>query len=136
MARSDNVLNTGFCPRADRDSVDLFTAALTYSPRNAEEARLKPKSSEIGLRGHTDVLAPPMSEFDMLVTNLKAGETEKIKALQGPSIMVVTGGEGIMRAEGKEHEVKEGYVFFIGYNTEIEFVAASGLETHIAFAEA
>ena len=136
MARSDNVLNTGFCPRADRDSVDLFTAALTYSPRNAEEARLKPKSSDKGLKGHTDVLAPPMSEFDMLVTNLKAGETEKIKALQGPSIMVVTGGDGIMRAEGKEHEVKEGFVFFIGYNTEIEFVAASGLETHIAFAEA
>jgi mannose-6-phosphate isomerase len=65
MARSDNVLNTGFCPLADRDSVDLFTAALTFSPRNAEEARLKPKSSEKGLKGHTNVLAPPMSEFDM-----------------------------------------------------------------------
>jgi mannose-6-phosphate isomerase len=77
-----------------------------------------------------------MSKFDMLVTNLGAGETEKIKALQGPSIMIVTGGQGIMKAEGKEHEVKEGYVFFIGYNTEIEFVTASGLETHIAFAEA
>jgi mannose-6-phosphate isomerase len=67
---------------------------------------------------------------------LKAGETEKIKALQGPSIMAVTGGEGIMRAERKEHKVKEGCVFFIGYSTEIEFVAASGLETHIAFAKA
>jgi len=32
MARSDNVLNTGFCPRANRDSVDMFTAALTFSP--------------------------------------------------------------------------------------------------------
>jgi mannose-6-phosphate isomerase len=50
--------------------------------------------------------------------------------------MVVTGGEGIMKAGGKEHEVKEGYVFFVGCNTEMEFVAASGLETHIAFAEA
>jgi mannose-6-phosphate isomerase len=81
MARSDNVPNTGFCPRADRDSVDLFTAALTLSPRNTEEARQKPKSSDKGLNGHIDVLAPPMSEFDMLVTKLRAGETEKIKAL-------------------------------------------------------
>ena len=94
---------------------------------------MKPQSSDKGLKGHTNVLAPPMGEFDMLVRNLKVGETEMIKALQGPSIMVVTGGEGVMRAEGKEYE---GYDFFIGYNTEIEFVAASSFETHTAFTEA
>lgn len=136
MARSDNVLNTGFCPRADRDSVDLFTAALTFSPKNADEALLRPKPSDKGTKGHTKALAPPMSEFDMLVTRLGAGESETIKPLQGPGIMVVTGGKGVMKAEGKEHEVKEGYVFFIGYNTQLEFTAESGLETHLAFAEA
>lgn len=136
MARSDNVLNTGFCPRGDRDSVDLFTAALTFSPKSANDAILKPKSSDKGVRGHTKVLAPPMSEFDMLVTELKSKESETIKALQGPSIMVVTGGNGTMKADGKEIELKEGYVFFIGYNTEIELKAESGLETHIAFCEA
>jgi mannose-6-phosphate isomerase len=136
MARSDNVLNTGFCPRADRDSIELFTAALTFSPKNADEALLKPKDSDKGLKGHTQLLAPPMSEFDMLVTNLKGKETETIKALQGPAVLIVTGGKGTLKAEGKEHEVKEGYVFFIGYDTEIELVAESCLETHIAFAEA
>jgi mannose-6-phosphate isomerase len=136
MARSDNVLNTGFCPRADRDSIELFTAALSFSPKNADEALLKPKKSDKGLKGHTQVLAPPMSEFDMLVTNLNADETEIIKPLQGPAIIIVTGGKGRLKAEGKEHEVKEGYVFFIGYNTEVELAAESGLETHIAFAEA
>ncbi|KAH8818119.1 RmlC-like cupin domain-containing protein [Hyaloscypha sp. PMI_1271] len=136
MARSDNVLNTGFCPRADRDSIELFTAALTFSPKDADEALLKPKKSDKGLKGHTQVLAPPLSEFDMLITKLKGEETETIKALQGPAILIVTGGKGKMRAEGKEHEVKEGYVFFIGYNTEIELAAESGLEAHIAFAEA
>ena len=35
-----------------------------------------------------------------------------------------------------KHEVKEGYVSFIGYDTEIKLAAESGLETHIAFAEA
>lgn len=136
MARSDNVLNTGFCPRADRDSIDLFTAALTFSPKNADEALLKPKPSDKGAKGYTKVLAPPMSEFDMLVTELGAGQSETIKSLQGPGIMVVTGGKGVMRTEGKEYEVKEGYVFFIGYNTQLELTAESGLETHLAFAEA
>ncbi|KAH7351070.1 RmlC-like cupin domain-containing protein [Rhexocercosporidium sp. MPI-PUGE-AT-0058] len=136
MARSDNVLNTGFCPRADRDSIELFTAALSFSPKSADEALLKPKPSVKGLKGHTQVLAPPMSEFDMLVTVLRSGEKETIEALKGPAIMVVTGGKGILKAEGKETEIKEGYVFFIGYNTEFELVAGSGLETHIAFAEA
>jgi mannose-6-phosphate isomerase len=43
-----------------------------------------------------------MSEFDMLVTELKAGQRETIKALQGPRIMVVTSGAGDLKAEGKE----------------------------------
>lgn len=136
MARSDNVLNTGFCPRADKDSIELFTAALTFSPKSADEALLKPEPSSKGTQGHTQVLAPPMSEFDTLVTNLGAGERETIQALKGPAIMVVTGGKGVLKTEGKEIEVKEGYVFFVGYNTEIELVAESGLETHIAFSEA
>ncbi len=40
-----------------------------------------------------------------------------------------------MMGEGNEFEVKEGYVFFIGYDTEVKFVAEDGLETHIAYAE-
>ena len=40
MARSNNVLNTGFCPSADRNSVDVFCSVLTFTPHNAEEAIL------------------------------------------------------------------------------------------------
>merc|ERR1712093_717843 len=90
----------------------------------------------LNTNGHTQVLAPPMSEFDMLVTALKSGEKETVEALKGPAILIVTGGKGVLKAEGKETEVKEGYVFFVGYNTEIELIADSELETHIAFAEA
>ena len=50
--------------------------------------------------------------------------------------MVVTGGSGTMKADGKELEVKEGYVFFIGNNTEIVLKAENSLETHAAFCEA
>lgn len=136
MARSDNVLNTGFCPRADRDSVDLFTAALTFAPKNSQDAILKPKKSEKGVNGNTKVLAPPMSEFNMLVVELGSKGTETIKALQGPAVMVVTGGKGTLKAEGKENEVEEGYVFYVGYNTELNFTAEESLEVHIAYAEA
>lgn len=136
MARSDNVLNTGFCPRADRDSIELFTAALTFSPSSPSDALLKPKSSSKGTEGHTQILAPPMSEFNMLVTDLKKGEKEVIEGLKGPAIMIVTSGKGTMKGEGEQFEVKEGYVFFVGYDTQLELLAEEGLETHIAYAEA
>jgi mannose-6-phosphate isomerase len=38
-----------------------------------------------------------------------------------------------MRADGNEVEIKEGSVFFVGYNTEIELIAERGL---IAYCEA
>lgn len=68
----------------------------------------------------------------MLVTELGSRESEVIKPLQGPGILIVTGG---FESRRKEHEVKEGYVFFIGYNTRLELKAESGLETHLASAE-
>ncbi|ESZ96841.1 hypothetical protein SBOR_2762 [Sclerotinia borealis F-4128] len=136
MARSDNVLNTGFCPRADRDSVDLFSAALTFSPVGKEECILKPTASSKGKQGKTKVLAPPMSEFNMLVTALKKGEKETIEKLGGPSILIVTGGKGSMKAGEESFEAKEGYVFFVGVGTDLKFEAEEELEAHIAFCEA
>ncbi|TVY53141.1 Mannose-6-phosphate isomerase [Lachnellula cervina] len=137
MARSDNVLNTGFCPRADRDSIETFTSALTFSPASPNEALLSPQPSPKGKHGHTQVLAPPMSEFNMLVTNLGAGEREVLEPLGGPGVMLVTGGKGKMIAEGKERDVREGWVFFVGVGTELEFVGDDdgGLEFHLAFCE-
>jgi mannose-6-phosphate isomerase len=135
MARSDNVLNTGFCPRADRDSIELFSNALTFSPKSADEARLPYQKTDKGTNGFTHILAPPMSEFNMLVTSLKGTESETIKPLQGPAILIVTGGKGKLKAKEEEFEVKEGYVFFVGFDTGLELVAEDGLETHIAYAE-
>ena len=111
MARTDNVLNTGFCPRGDRDSVDMFTAALTFSPKSVDDAILKPKSSDKGINWHTMVLALPMSGFDMLITELKGTESETLKAIQGPSIMVVTGGKGTMKTKGKKTRLRKVMVF-------------------------
>jgi len=133
MARSDNVLNTGFCPRADRDSVDTFTEALTFSPMGKDECLLKPKPSEKSKEGNTKVLAPPMSEFNMLITELGAGGEEKIKAIEGPSIMVVTAGGGTLMGGEQKVELKEGYVFFVGCGTEMHLKADENLEVHVAY---
>ena len=52
-----------------------------------------------------------MSEFNLIAIELGDGETEKLRAIRGPSVMIVTNGEGKMKASGKEYELKEGYVF-------------------------
>lgn len=41
-----------------------------------------------------------------------------------------------MKAGDEKFEVKEGYVFFVGVTTELEFEAVERLEAHIAFCEA
>lgn len=76
MARSNNVINTGFCPRADRDSIELFSNTMTFKPHDPKEALLPSKPNNKGKHGKTVVYAPPMSEFNMFVTNLAKDETE------------------------------------------------------------
>jgi hypothetical protein len=70
-----------------------------------------------------------------LVTELKAGQRETIRALQEPGILVVTARDGDLKI-GRNEYALEGCVFFIRYNTEIELAAVDGLETYIAYCEA
>ena len=135
MARSNNVINTGFCPRADRDNIDLFTNALTFSSHSAEETKLPPSKCARGQHGKTVEYAPPMSEFNMLKTNLKSGEIEEITPIAGPSVFIVTSGSGNMVANGETHELKEGYVFFLGQGTGVTYESEMGLEAYWAYAE-
>jgi mannose-6-phosphate isomerase len=135
MARSNNVLNTGFCPRADRDSVDLFTSCLTFTPHDAKECMLPSQSFKKSKNGKSKLYAPPLSEFSMYATTLKDGEKDTIEAIGGPSVMIVTEGEGVLKAEGKEHRLSAGFVFFVGQGTEIEMVAEKGIKAYTAYAE-
>ncbi|KAL8999125.1 MAG: hypothetical protein Q9188_005960 [Gyalolechia gomerana] len=135
MARSNNVLNTGFCPRADRDSIELFTAALTFSPHNTEQVKLGRRTTEKSKNGKTSEYAPPMSEFNMLKTSLKEGEKETIRAIAGPSVLFATSGSGKLMADGQTHDINEGYIFFVGQGTEVGYEASSGLEVYQAYAE-
>ncbi|KAJ6082487.1 hypothetical protein N7499_007361 [Penicillium canescens] len=136
MARSDNVINTGFCPAAERDSVELFGQALTFVPHSAQEALLPRKKSDKGMNGKTDVYAPPISEFNVLYTTLGAGEKETHKSILGPSLMIVTKGCGHMNIPGdKSVELKEGWVFFVGQGVALEFATDKGMAVYRAYAE-
>ncbi|KAJ9504040.1 hypothetical protein H2202_000096 [Exophiala xenobiotica] len=136
MARSNNVLNTGFCPPADRDSVDLFAKALTFKQHDPQEPILKRQASDKSSSGKTTEFKPPMSEFNMLVTELKGGETDTVKPVVGPSIMFVTSGNGTMKVDGgRELPLDEGSIFFIGQGVSVEISAKGDLAAYRAYAE-
>ncbi|KAL2814288.1 RmlC-like cupin domain-containing protein [Aspergillus granulosus] len=136
MARSDNVLATGFCPRPTRNNVELFTRALSFKPHGPEEATLGQKTSGKGELGRTVEYAPPFPEFNVLATILGKGEEERQKPIAGPSIVVVTRGKGEMVVAGeKKLDLHEGAVFFVGYGVPIEFASSGGMEVYRPYAE-
>lgn len=135
MARSNNVLNTGFCPRADRDSIDMFTSCLTFTPHDVKECMLPSQSFSKSKNNKSKLYAPPLSEFSMYATTLADDESDTIGKIGGPSVMVVTEGEGTLKADGKEYELSAGYIFFVGQGTEIEFKASKALKAFTAYAE-
>lgn len=125
MARSNNVLNTGFCPRADRDSVDIFTEALTFEQHDGETPILPRSKSEYSTSGKTTAFKPPLSEFNMLVTELKSGDTDTIQPIEGPSIAFMTKGSGRLKADGQEAQIQAGSIYFIGQGVEVVYESTS-----------
>lgn len=139
MARSDNMLATGFCPEAEKDKIDLFTDAVTYDYKSPETCMLKPEKAKKGKLGKTMEYAPPLSEFKVLLTKLEKGEKEEIEGIDGPGILCVTKGKGRISGVRQDLVVKEGYVFFVGQGIGLELVAdddsMDGLESHFSVCE-
>ncbi|KAM0273980.1 hypothetical protein ACHAQH_008072 [Verticillium albo-atrum] len=128
MARSNNVLNTGFCPKGDRDNVDLFSDSLTFAVHRASDVILLAKQSERGTKGKTLLYGPPLREFDMLSTNLKNDEEEAISKGQGPGVAIVTKGKGVLEGNGQKYDVEEGFIFFIAPGIEVKWQSKGELQ--------
>ncbi|TFK98948.1 RmlC-like cupin domain-containing protein [Pterulicium gracile] len=107
MARSNNVLNVGFCPRAERNSINMFCETLTSNTRSKDDVSLPKEKSSRGGNGNTGVYRPPLSEFDMLLTEEVIGKGE------GPGVAIVTEGEGGLEGDGKTFDVKGSFIFFV-----------------------
>ncbi|KAF9881523.1 hypothetical protein CkaCkLH20_00669 [Colletotrichum karsti] len=122
MARSNNVLNTGFCPPGDRNNIDLFSKTLTFKAHSKKDVMLPEEKSSRSVEGRTVVYRPPLSEFDMLRTELdEKNRAETIKAGEGPSVAIVTGGEGLLEADERQFEVKAGHIYFIAPGVEAKW---------------
>ncbi|KAK0710431.1 RmlC-like cupin domain-containing protein [Apiosordaria backusii] len=130
MARSNNVLNAGFCPPADRNNIDMFADTLTFQPSTRSKEDVMLPGQDQG--GKIKVYKPPMSEFDMLRLSLLQGEGEDIDAHQGPGVMIVTHGNGTMLADGKTFRLEEGSIFFVAPGVKVRIDSPGGLEAHMA----
>lgn len=122
MCDSDNVLNVGFTP--DKDDTKLVARTMTAAPMAPEAIKLPSSTFKKGSKGNTTVYATPFEEFSIMRI---AGE-EKLQALNGPAIAIVTEGSVSLNGESK---AEAGSVFFLPAGTDVEFSA--GGEVWAAF---
>ena len=62
---------------------------------------------------------PPIEEFSVVRTELKKkGAKATFEAIQGPSILICTDGEGTISVGPKTEEMKAGFVYFVGATAE------------------
>lgn len=136
MARSDNVLNTGFCPKGDRHNAKQFCSVLTFEPHDKLQAVLKPEEYARSEEGMTKIFRPPLSEFNMLETRLGAGETDGLGKVEGPSILIASKGGARVEANDEAFDLSEGHVYFISQGVRLGLKAKeSGLLMHLAYVE-
>ncbi|KAF7714248.1 Mannose-6-phosphate isomerase [Penicillium ucsense] len=125
MASSDNVVRAGFTPKFK--DIDTLTQMLTYSYAPIDEQKLAPTDypyATLNAAAYSSgssclLYDPPIEEFSVLKTDLKRpGAKVTFDPIDGPSILICTGGEGRITVGNKTEDVKEGHVFFIGATAE------------------
>ncbi|PON87866.1 Mannose-6-phosphate isomerase [Trema orientale] len=126
MATSDNVVRAGLTPK-HRD-VNTLCSMLTYKQGFPEILQGVP------LNPYVRRYLPPFDEFEVDSCNLPQQESTVFPAIPGPSILLVTLGEGIMHNTScpRGDVIIEGDVLFVPANTEISITSASGLQLYRA----
>ncbi|KAI8910714.1 mannose-6-phosphate isomerase [Powellomyces hirtus] len=127
MAASDNVIRSGLTPKFK--DVDTLVNCLTYNYGPADTQILRGESYKA--TKHTTLYDPPIQEFSILRTSLDGDSKEHIDAIHGPSIFIVTDGQGSLEyshAAGKKDSVnvQTGHIFFIAAGTPITLTGGSG----------
>ncbi|GBE84244.1 Mannose-6-phosphate isomerase [Sparassis crispa] len=132
MATSDNVIRAGLTPKL-RDIPNLVSG-LTYRAADASRHLVKPASFDNTT--HTTLYDPPIPEFSVLRVVLPTGAAEAHRAIDGPSIAIVTEGAGEVESDGQRVQVAEGDVLFVAAGAEAQIIAgANGLVAYRAFVE-
>ncbi|XP_042493111.1 mannose-6-phosphate isomerase 1-like isoform X2 [Macadamia integrifolia] len=124
MATSDNVVRAGLTSKY-RD-VQNLCSMLTYKQGSLEILRGVP------LNPYTKRYIPPFDEFEVDCCILPQGKSTIFPTIPGPSIFLVTAGEGIMQTDSFGETISEGAVLFVPADTEISVTATQGLQLHRA----
>ncbi|KAG5715778.1 Mannose-6-phosphate isomerase [Termitomyces sp. T112] len=127
MANSDNVIRAGLTPKL-RDIPNLIsTLTYTASPPTKHYVFPSPFTTDNATSSASTLYDPPIPEFSVVEVKLAPRAEEMHRPVMGPSIMIVTDGEGIVRWGQPEKEEKLdvglGDVFFVGAGTEVTFCA-------------
>lgn len=125
MASSDNVVRAGFTPKFQ--DIPTLTTMLTYSYAPISEQKMNPvdypyvtlNSVAYSSSSSAILYDPPIEEFSVVRAELKKkGAKATFEAIQGPSILICTNGEGTISVGPKHEEMKAGYVYFVGATAE------------------
>jgi len=117
MAASDNVVRAGLTPKFK--DVETLVDMLTYTCKSANNQIV---SGSPYLQSITTILYdPPIEEFSILCTTLSQNtiKSEVFEGVNGPSIILVTEGNGRIFYNENTFDACMGSVFFIGANTRI-----------------
>ncbi|POR31797.1 Mannose-6-phosphate isomerase [Tolypocladium paradoxum] len=133
MAASDNVVRAGLTPKFK--DVATLVDMLTYNYAPIDEQKMAPTEYPYATLNRTAYCAgsavvlydPPIDEFAVVRTLLRGqGAKATFEPLEGPSIVLCTSGKGKISVGATSHEVKEGYIFFVGSTAECVLEAAVG----------
>jgi mannose-6-phosphate isomerase len=125
MAASDNVVRAGLTPKFK--DVPTLVDMLTYNYAPIEEQKMAPtdypycKLNQAGYSSGSSVLLydPPIDEFAVVRAQLRGpGAKVTLEPLEGPSIVICTGGQGRIAVGPTSHEMREGHVYFVGATAE------------------
>ena len=130
MASSDNVVRAGLTPKYK--DIQTLTTMLTYNSAPAEEQKMNPHKFRDCQ--YSTLYDPPIEEFSVVRTELNNAE-DQMEPIDGPSILIVTSGSGILSTASSEFEVKSGSIWFIGAGEPISLKTKGVMETHRAFVE-
>ena len=136
MAASDNVVRAGLTPKFK--DVSTLVDMLTYNFAPIEEQKMTPTEYPYATLNRAAYSAgsavalydPPIEEFSVVRTVLRGGAGAKttFEPIEGPSIIICTGGKGRIAVGPTGYDVEEGYVYFVGATAECVLEAAGGKE--------
>lgn len=134
MATSDNVIRAGLTPKL-RDVPNLVSG-LTYKSAEVAKHFVKPGDFQNN-SSCTRLYNPPIPEFAVLLIKVEGGQTETHPPIDGPSLAIVTEGNGIVRwNDGQELlELVPGEVFFVGAGTQLQFQSDGEMTVARAFVD-